>query len=787
MAGIRMSGLISNMDTESVVKAMMDAHRLKLTKIENKKTVLEWKQDKWKDLNTKLYKLYQEQTSKLRLTSNYNVNKATSANESVVKVTADKNAATGSHSIAVKQLASTQYVTSSKLGYNGNGKDENGKIITTSTSLTDLGMEEGKIITITAAGGTKEIKVSSTTTLNDYLKACSSVGLKASYDNKQNRIFISSAKSGADQEFSIEVKNYGSENQYLAKSNILSAVNESDKSSVYTALDTIESNMSKLGEVSKRQEFLDAVFSSTPITEKDIDNTSDSDDVKKAKKEILAAATAIINSVEAKAETDAKTTVDDAITKEVADSIKKAITEDHLDEYRTSMDGKEYAVSLPKYDDLVTKATDSIQEEYLNQLKKEMNEESGTELDFTEGTAAYTELMNKYNANIGDYVNSKLSEKTEEYVQAEVDKALASSSMKDFLNKSLNSQTAKNNCIAIAAEYKQNALYGTDGKGGVFADLKTFVKGEASTNDTETLDKIGLGTSFNKVPAADSIIEYNGVELKGSSNSITVNGLTFEAISVSETVTDPVTQKVTYKPTSLTVSKDTQGVYNMVKEFVTQYNSILKDMNTLYYADSAKGYNPLTDEEKEAMSDEQIKLWEDKIKDSSLRRDSTLGGITSAMKNAMASTIELEIDGEKKKYSLSTFGIMTSKDYTEKGLLHIYGDKDDATYSDKNDKLMKAIEEDPDTFIKVMTGITDNLHTALNKKMSKTSLSSALTFYNDKQITDQLTQYKKDISKMESKLEEKEAAYYKQFTAMEKALASLQEQQSALSGLLGTS
>lgn len=42
----------------------------------------------------------------------------------------------------------------------------------------------------------------------------------------------------------------------------------------------------------------------------------------------------------------------------------------------------------------------------------------------------------------------------------------------------------------------------------------------------------------------------------------------------------------------------------------------MKEMNTLYNADSAKGYEPLTSEEKEAMSDDDVKLWEDKIKKS---------------------------------------------------------------------------------------------------------------------------------------------------------------------------
>ncbi|WP_455714567.1 flagellar filament capping protein FliD [Anaerosporobacter sp.] len=776
--GIRLTGLTSGLDTESIVEAMMEAHRTKLTKIENKKTVLEWKQDKWKDLNTKLYKLYQEQTSKLRLTSNYNTKKVSSADESVVKVTADKNATQGTHAIAIKQLASSQYVTGSKLGTNGDGKDINGNTIKTSTKLTDLGMEEGTRITITAAGGTKELEVTSSTSLNDYLKACNSVGLNASYDEKQKRLFLSSAKSGADQEFSIEMKTYGSTGQYTSKANVLNNVNDSDKSAVSSAFSTIESNMSKLGSVSDRQTFMNSVFSSTPITESDIDASSDSDEVKQAKKNILAAATTIKNAVEAKAQTDANTTVKNRVTEELSaqlsDSIKDAIN-GNSGVYTTTIDGTEYTVNLPKYDDAVAEKTALIQDKYLNELKAEMNEAAGTELDFSEGTDAYNELMQKYNDTVDNAVSIELPDMMEEFMQTEVEKALASTSMKKLLNKNveteMNTQSVKDECNALTATNSASALTDT------LTNMNTFVSGEAATTNTAALDKLGLGSSAVTVAAADCIVEYNGAELTSSSNSINVNGLTFEAISISAKDSDG-----NYKSTSVTVTKDTQGMYDMVKNFITEYNSVLKEMNTLYYADSARGYDPLTDEEKEAMTDEQIELWENKIKDASLRRDTTLGGISTVMKQAMSSTVE--VDG--KKYSLSSFGIMTSKDYTEKGLLHIYGDQDDATYSDKDDKLMKAIEEDPDLVAKVMSKIVDNLHDSLMDKMSKTSLSSALTFYNDKQIDKQLTQYKKDIATMEDKLKDKENAYYKQFTAMETALSKLQSQTSSLSGLLGT-
>ena len=56
--GIRMSGLISGMDTESIIKELMKAHSTKKTKTENKITKHEWKQEKWQELNKKIYALY---------------------------------------------------------------------------------------------------------------------------------------------------------------------------------------------------------------------------------------------------------------------------------------------------------------------------------------------------------------------------------------------------------------------------------------------------------------------------------------------------------------------------------------------------------------------------------------------------------------------------------------------------------------------------------------------------------------------------------------------------------
>ena len=177
-----------------------------------------------------------------------------------------------------------------------------------------------------------------------------------------------------------------------------------------------------------------------------------------------------------------------------------------------------------------------------------------------------------------------------------------------------------------------------------------------------------------------------------------------------------------------------------------------------------------------------IEKWNTKIKDSLLRRDSTLSGIISSMKTEMLGTVTAS---NGKRYSLANLGITTSaRNYNEGGLLHIKGDEDDTEFSDSTNTLKQMLEDDPDTVREVMSGMVSNLYDALTKKMGTSRLSSTLTFYNDKEMASQLSDYKTEISNWETKLSTMEERYYSQFTAMEKSLANLQSQQNSLSQYL---
>ena len=253
-----------------------------------------------------------------------------------------------------------------------------------------------------------------------------------------------------------------------------------------------------------------------------------------------------------------------------------------------------------------------------------------------------------------------------------------------------------------------------------------------------------------------------------------MNGLTINALA--ETGNDEIT---------VTIANNTQGLYDKIKGILKDYNELINEMTKLYNAGSSRGYEPLTSEEKDAMSDSEIEEWEKKIKDSLLRRDDTLGSLLNGMTSAMLKSYN--ING--KNYSLSSFGIHTlgvlnSAD-NEQNAFHIDGDSDDILTSGNTDKLMAALTNDPDAVVEFMKQLTSGVYDSINKKMSSTTLSSFNVVYNDKEMAREYSDYTKTISKWEEKLKDIEDSYYRKFAAMESALATLQSQQSYLASLFG--
>lgn len=297
------------------------------------------------------------------------------------------------------------------------------------------------------------------------------------------------------------------------------------------------------------------------------------------------------------------------------------------------------------------------------------------------------------------------------------------------------------------------------------------------SDGADALQKLGLaatGQSVVKGGGKDAEIELNGVKYTSDSNTFEVNGLTITALQEGG------------GEVTLTTRQDTDGIYNMIKNFFKEYNSLINEMDKLYNAESAKGYEPLTDDEKDEMSDTEIEKWETKIKDSILRGDSNLSTLSSAMKNVLLQGAT--VNGEK--MYLSHFGIETlgyfNAGENEKNAYHINGDEDDDAVSSKENSLRAAIAADPDTVISFFSQLSQNLYAELDKQSrSVEGVRSFGKFYDDKKMKEDYDKYTTKIKQEEQKLTALEDRWYKKFSAMETALAKMQSNQSAVSALLG--
>ena len=305
------------------------------------------------------------------------------------------------------------------------------------------------------------------------------------------------------------------------------------------------------------------------------------------------------------------------------------------------------------------------------------------------------------------------------------------------------------------------------------------------SGDAEVLQALGVSSmekaqtsGATMVHGQDASITLNGVEYTSSNNVFDINGLTITALAK----TDPG------KSVTLTTDQDTDGIYDMIKDFLKTYNEIINEMDKLYGAESAKDYEPLSDDEKANMSESEIEKYEQKIKDSLLRRDANLSSVGSAMKNVMLQGVK--VNGQQ--MYLSNFGIETLSYFLasdgERNSYHIDGDPDDTNTAANEDKLKKWITDDPDTVTSFFSQLTMNLYTEMDKQSKAIEgYRSFGSFYDDKKMKSDYDGYKSKIKDLEKKLADYEDKWYSKFAKMETAMAKMQSSANAVTGLLGGS
>lgn len=317
-------------------------------------------------------------------------------------------------------------------------------------------------------------------------------------------------------------------------------------------------------------------------------------------------------------------------------------------------------------------------------------------------------------------------------------------------------------------------------------------------------DPNSFGNSFIKNEAGDADIILDGVRTKRSSNSFTVDGLKYTLNRVTDTDGDFTTSLSTEK-VEVKVNAEPDKLVDKIKDFVNAYNEMIAKIHSKVNESRTKSgkyeyYEPLTEEQKNEMSDKDIELWEESAKAGLLRNDATLQNITYSMRRALYDEVEgLGIH-------IFDLGITTSREYSDNGKLII-----------NEQKLRKAVEERPNEIAELFTKkssisydtsdrktryeenglssrlldiINDNINTTVNSKgyrgtlIEKAGIENTVSDTNNmlsKQILDQSAR----IDELMERLEDKENNYFLMFSRLESAMQTLNNQSAFLTSQMG--
>lgn len=754
-SGIRASGMVSGLDTESLVQAMVSTQVFKKEKLQKAQTKLQWKQDAFKSLNTKVYGLYSK-VGNLRFSSTYNMKKTTVSDTTKAQVTASNTAVNGIQTLQIKQLATSGYLTGGELKKGTTGK----------TTLKELGYDGADTsISVTIGSSKKDIDVSGSTTVDDLVSKLKDAGLNASFDDKNGRIFVSAKETGKENDFSLT----GADMSGLKALNAagLSVMSKSDIEN-YNKMASYAKNDGSYSESKTSEAILQTLKN---LQNAYVGNTN------LARKE---------KNLNAKiAYSDAKDAVNKYLDGDDTNADKKAEREQLANLLKQSSSKYTYVNDqtgeVKEIYDVKDAAGWTAYDKKVNELAKStglITETTGDDGETKEDSTKLEALSNNIKTVIAVDDNAIYTDDVKKaYYLSEKERAEAKTSLEEIPK-----EKEANDAIIADEDNSYWDIKDYTGKTEYYLAAIADKYAKQVTNARDMVEKLKNGSTdipiskgASRVDAQDAKITLNNADFTSSSNVFNINGLTIKATA----------KTADGETLSINTDTDTQGIYDKIKDFLTDYNSIINELTSLYNADSAKGYEPLTDDEKESMSDKEVEKWETKIKDSILRNDSTVGGVMNAMTTAMMKSYT--ING--KSYSLNSFGIHTqgylNAAKNEQYAYHIDGDEDDTITSGNTDKLMDMINNNPEDLEEFMKQLTSGLYSALDNKMKSTTMSSAYTIYNDKQMTREYNNYTTEIKEWETKISDLEDRYYKQFSTMETQLAKMQSTTSSLTSMLG--
>ncbi|MGN7169666.1 flagellar filament capping protein FliD [Paenibacillus cellulositrophicus] len=308
---------------------------------------------------------------------------------------------------------------------------------------------------------------------------------------------------------------------------------------------------------------------------------------------------------------------------------------------------------------------------------------------------------------------------------------------------------------------------------GTVNELK-FTGQDKTEKTSSFLDLIHIDTNnttdnFIKASNAEVYVTSDNVRrlFTPDKNTLTVNGIVLTLMG--KTTSDT--------PATITTQSDPTTALNTIKSFIENYNDLINTFSTKVGEEKYRDFPPLTDEQRSAMKDNDITEWEKKAKSGLLRNDGILSSTIASMREIIS----------KHLGDLSSIGITTGQ-YYENGKLII-----------DEDKLKSALEQNPDKVLNIFQGQSGSLNSGIYQELSekyddaldlmvskagtsKFSTDVNATYKTESIMGNQLKDYNQRIANLQTRLQDIEERYYKQFTAMEQAMSNYQSQSASLFG-----
>ena len=745
----RVSGLISGMDTDTIIENMMATDQSKLDKLFQQKEKAQWKYDAYTELNTSVSSLRNTYLSvlgdkSLMKSATYNAYQVAMADNSAVTVTATSSALASSFKI----LSTTKAAAASKtqqadtqqtelLGQSGQFLQasaqgtlalEEGQTISESTTIEELadqfGLAEGETLSFAINGETFSFE--RTDTLGDIAQAVNdseTADVSMTFDYEAGTVSLASNIIGADTKLQLSDTSSTTGTIFASESGFGVSNAEVEKKSVVSDLSSVTfKQMADLAGLEMEGD----TFTINGTAFSGLESQS----VQSVMDQVNSTLTDITMSYDEDNGTFSIRNNADSTTPQAAIQVSG------------SLFGEEsvFGVEEGTYDDLGSVERSDTIAEAARKMGNTVDDEitvtvNGKEFTFDTQSATLSDMM---------YTIGKDSD-----AQA----VFSYSEMMDSFQIS-NTDTGSDSTLSFSGF----AIFGLADETGI------------------------QGTDAKMVVESDGVTK----EITQASNTFTLDGLTFEITDTEDFGDDGL---------SVSVERDYQTTIDAIKSFVDSYNEVVGALTTQYYETSySTTYPPLTEDERSAMTETEAAKWDEKAMSGILRNDATIGSLI----NGLRSTLFAQV-GETgmSAYDLGITTVSWSSDTwkTEQGKLTL-----------DEDKLLAALKENPnavqEVFTKISTtdsGATDTSTSTENGVTTASSglllrmnslfssFNTAMRSQNIVNTENSITSYTEKMSDLIEKMAEKEESYYAKYSAMETALSELQSQQDWLTAQLGSS